>query len=273
MAKKYTVDDAKKQQFASIYMLTKMIENEETFPILLEGPDKDLEPIFEYMMSKGVIEIKDKKEYVPTEKGRQARLKFLKRFYDFLKHYDIYCAVDLEEGSFAFEDYFEYDHDDEDDIDEWNEYLNEERWDDLRIAVAEFKKLDAVEIVFMSFINEARFGEDEDGWQFDLLLGTIWDDIVEICNSAISVDELGFEDDDGTEISGEEVITDVIKQGSELNRELKRKEAELEKEAAEEDEDEIVEEEVVTVVESYDVYDSYYRDPYYVSPWWYDPYW
>ncbi|MCP4579785.1 MAG: response regulator [Deltaproteobacteria bacterium] len=59
--------------------------------------------------------------------------------------------------------------------------------------MAEFKKLDPVEIVFMSFLNEDRFGRDETGWQFDLLLGNIWDEILHICNTAIRLEDLGYE--------------------------------------------------------------------------------
>ena len=68
-----------------------------------------------------------------------------------------------------------------------------------------------------------RFGNTGEGWQFDLLLGSIWDDILEICNTAISVDDLGYEDEQG-KISGEDVIRDILKQGAELNIELHEEE-------------------------------------------------
>ena len=94
----------------------------------------------------------------------------------------------MEAGDFAFASYFDFD----DDI-RWREYLDDDRWDDLRVAVADYKKLNPVEIVFMSFISENRFGRNEVGWQFELLLGAVWDEILDICNSAIQWDQLGYE--------------------------------------------------------------------------------
>jgi len=37
------------------------------------------------------------------------------------------------------------------------EHINDKRFHDLRIAVCEFKKIDPVDIVFLSFLNEQRF--------------------------------------------------------------------------------------------------------------------
>ena len=70
--------------------------------------------------------------------ARQQVVRFKDRYQDFLKNFDCYCAVDLGEGEFAFEEFWEYE-----DEDEWCSYLDQERWEDLRVAVAEFKKLTA----------------------------------------------------------------------------------------------------------------------------------
>jgi len=244
-----------------------------SIPVFLDGNNQDLEPVLEYLMSKEYAEIENNEKYIPTGKGREVLVRFMRRYQDYLKHYDIYCAVDLGEGEFAFEDYFEYDFTDDEDVEEWQSYLNEERWEDLRVAVSAFKKLNPVEIVFMSFLNEGRFGETDEGWQFDLLLGSVWDEILEICNSAVTVDELGYVAEDDRRIGGEDVIKDVITQGAELNMDLKKKEEELygdgEEDGAEPGENGggRVVEEVIIEEESYDVYESYY-DPFYVSPCW-----
>jgi hypothetical protein len=89
--------------------------------------------------------------------------------------------------------------------------------------VAELKKINPVEIVFMSFLKEDRFGRDETGWQFDLLLGSIWDEILHICNTAIPLEALGYEDDQGR-VSAEDVIKDIIRQGAEIMIKLLEKE-------------------------------------------------
>jgi hypothetical protein len=261
MSQRYTITEEQKKQFAAAYLLDRMVNRGTNVPVYLEGHDKDLEPVLEYMMMKEYIDIPDKATYKTTDKGKEVLSRFTKRYQDFLINFDVYCAVDLEAGEFAFSRYFDFDSDTA-----FEGYLQNDRWDDLRIAVAVYKKINPVEIVFMSFLREGRFGDQGDGWQFDLLLGSIWDEILEIANTAVHADELGYEDDQGV-VNGEEVLDDVIRQGAELNITLRKKEREMRQEqaAAYDDDDD----------EDYDDYDDviyeetvYYADPFYVSPWW-----
>ncbi len=266
MPKTYAITEQDRKKFAGAYLAERMINMPVTFPVWLEKNDKDLEPVLEDALTKGVVEIRDNR-YAPTAKGRELVVNFKRRYRDFLKNFDVYSAVDLESGEFAFQKWFDYEDDDE-----WHAYLDQERWEDLRVAVAEFKELDPVEIVFMSFLNEDRFGRDEEGWQFDLLLGSIWDEILKICSTALQAEDLGYEDG-GETVSGEAVIKDVIQQGAELNMEIWREESEMA-----DDEDEgggpqgRPEDRVVPPVEDedigYDVYRGYCDDPYYVNPEW-----
>jgi hypothetical protein len=220
LPKTFSITEEEKKQFASAYLLEIMINTPRTFPLWLEGNDKDLEKVLEFMMTHDTVEIKNNR-YAPSAKGRKVLTNFTQRYTDFLKIYDVFCAVDLDSGEFAFEAWFEI----EDDT-VWDNYLGEERWEDLRLAVADYKELNPVEIVFMSFLNEKRFGNRGEGWQFDLLLGSIWDEILEIANSALMTDDLGYEDDDGNPVSGEAVIEDVIAQGSDLVLSIHEQEAE-----------------------------------------------
>ncbi len=264
MGRPYTVSEDKKKQYAGIYVLEYMINNSMAFPLLLSGPNADLESILEWHLIKGYVDIRDKEKYVPTEKGHEVLTKFLARYSEYLNAFDIYCAVDLEAGEFAFASYFDYEN-----ASAWRAFINDERWEDLRIAVAEFKKLGPVEIVFMNFIAEKRFGRDSTGWQFDLLLGTVWDEILEICNTSIRWQDLGYEDEEG-EVSGEQAIKDIITQGAELIVNLHKKEARLALPIEHEDSkdgnriEEVVEH-VVIKEHPVDYYYDYY-DPYYVSP-------
>ncbi|MCH6255631.1 hypothetical protein MLD52_03670 [Puniceicoccaceae bacterium K14] len=214
----YTVTESQKSQFAAIYLLEYMINAPKTFALMLEREEEDLEPILEVLMVRDLIEIKDEEQYIPTEKGRKALQRFMKRYSDFLTFFDVFCAVDLGEGAFAFANYFEYDS-----KEAWFSFLNQDNWEDLRVAVAAYKGIDPVEIVFMSFINEERFGRNETGWTFDLLLGTVWDEILHICNSALKIEQLGWEDEDG-QISGEAVMEDILAQGLALAEELHQRE-------------------------------------------------
>ena len=269
MGKKvYALNDEQKKQFAGAYLLNVMINTPRSFPVLLEGNEEDLEPVLEWLLMKEYIEIRNQERYVPNEKGREVLKRFLARYTEYLKVFDIYCAVDLQAGEFAFASYLDFE-----DNTSWKNFLNDDRWDDIRLAVAEFKKLDPVEIAFMSFLNEDRFGRDETGWQFDLLLGNIWDEIILICNTAIRWEDLGYEDEKGS-VSAKDVITDIIKQGSALMIKLLEREEKLRKEQPEESEDfdddneeDHVVEKVVVEAQPINYYYSYY-DPFYVSPLW-----
>jgi hypothetical protein len=213
----WVISDEQKLRFAGLYLLEYMINHPQIFAMWLERDDAELEPILEWLLVQGWIEIRDEKDYVPNLAGRQVIEKFLKRYAKFVYFFDVFSAVDLGAGEFAFARYFDFT-----DQDPWLAFLNQERFEDLRVAVAEYLDIDAVEVVFMSFLREDRFGRDASGWQFDLLLGSVWDEIVTICNSALDVSELGYEAD-GDSIDGSQVMSDILGQGAALLGDLHRR--------------------------------------------------
>ena len=266
----YTVTEEEKLRYAGVYLLWRMINDKETFPVYLEDDNQFLDALFLELLTKDYAEISDDNLYVATEAGRAVAVRFMERYTEYLKIYDVYHSVDLEVGEFAMASYFDY-------VDRqpaYQSFLSDERWEDLRVAVAEYKDMNPVEIVVMSSINENRFGKDSDtGWQFDLLLGSVWDAILEVCNTNLSWEDLGPED----------VIQDIITQGTELTLSLLREEERRIQEAGpdededdDDDEDEVETvyvDEIVPVVE-YDYYYTHYSNPFYCSPFWYDPwYW
>jgi hypothetical protein len=242
----FLTDDNKKS-FKAIILLNEMVNGTHKFQTVANGDDEILEPLFIELMSKGYVQTSGL-YYQVTAKGQEVFDTFMKRYTEYLKVYDIFSYVDLEKGEFAFARYFDFDTDDE-----WANFTNDERFDDLRIAVAIFKKIDPAEIVFMSFINENRFDTASNGWQMDLVSDNDWKEIEEICKTAIKPEEVG-----------EDAMVDMIGQGSELMIKL------LEEEQKQNQNDNsynnngtetIVEEETV------EYYQPYY-DPYYVSPIW-----
>jgi hypothetical protein len=210
MTKKYSISESGKMKFAGLYLLEYMINTPYSPPIFLDGNDQDLETILADMMSRELVEIKDEEKYIPTPTGRKYLENFMARYSEYLTMFDIFCAVDLEAGEFAFDSWHDYDTDEE-----FQKFLNQDRFEDLRVAVADYKGMNGVEIVFMSFLNEQRFGRDASGWQFDLLLGSVWDEILDICTNSIQWEELGYEDEQGV-VAAEEVIADIITQGTEI---------------------------------------------------------
>lgn len=214
----YSVTDERKKEFAALFVLEHMVNDETNYPILLEGNDRDLTSILEWLLIKGYVAIQNKQIYAPTPTGTKVVEEFGQRYQNYLEKFDIFCAVDLSSGEYAFDSYYEFDGDDD-----WAEFLSQDRWEDLRVAIAEYKKWDPIEIVFMSFIQEERFGRDQNGWQFDLLLGKVWDEIVEIVNSSVHFEELSYEDEYGP-ISAESVIKDILTKGENILEKLQRQE-------------------------------------------------
>ena len=97
---------------------------------------------------------------------------------------------------------------------------------------------------------------------FDLILGSVWDEIRDICRSALTCEEIG----------GRERLIELTRQGSELMIELlehekKQQEWERQQENTNPDNDEGDDgDEILEIEEFYP-----YRDPFYVSPFWVMP--
>ena len=256
---------------SAIVVLDKMIKKNRPFCTLLEGDDTYLEQLLDFLVDKEILELDlEKGEYVATQKGNNLYKNFLRRYKEYLTIFDIFCAVDLDEGSFGFEKYFDY----SEEI--FLNFINEDRFVDLRVTVCEFKKMQTLsiyEIVFISFLLEKRFREPRDrsnvmgtdSWQYQCYSGQIFEEIVQICNGAPHFNELGYEDNQGR-VSGHDVLCDVIEQGTQLAREIAQKLHEQNQESVTSDNNHHPE-----VVETHhyepEYYGAYY-DPYYRSPLW-----
>lgn len=202
--------EAQQQQFAALILLARVADNSNAYhAALLDGDDGLLEPVFKYLLAEGLMEIAADDYYRPTDKGRQAYQNMLHQQQSYLVHFDVFARVDLGEGTFA-------------DLD--RDYLEDPRWSDLRVAVAEYKGIDPFRMVFLAMLAEGQFFENPD-WKFDLALGsTFFTELEGIVASQISVQELGYVAEDGARVSGEAVIEDVILQGSRLNQERMERE-------------------------------------------------
>jgi len=214
----FEIDETEKKRFASVVILDLIIRQKKTIPVWLEGEDKDLEPLLEYMMMKQYLQA-GANGYEPTNKGSSFFEQFLNRYLEFLRIYDVYCAIDLENGEFAFTRYFDFDSEEA-----WEDFLNQERWEDLRVAVAGYKGIDPFEVVFMSMLDEGAFPTTGSGWQFDLLLGQSWSIIADVLRNSLTEEELAYTDSEGRNVSGAEVLEDIIIQGAELRLALSQRE-------------------------------------------------
>lgn len=258
----YELLEKDKDRFISLVLLNEIINQQVYPPVNVTGEDIYLDHHLKVMLAKGLLETKDA-AYVPTELGHTELETFYAKYSEYLKLFDIFCAVDLESGTFAFEEINNPAFDD----DRWFDYLANERFSDVRVAVAEFKGINPIEIVFMSFLTEGRFEVGVERWQHNLTGNDVWNEMIDICNTAITKEYL---DQDG-------VLENVVKQGAEIAIRLIKEVEEAdapEEEAFEEIVTEEVTEEYVEVVDmpeyGYDYYDPYY-DPYYISPIWLVP--
>jgi len=256
---RYNLLEKDRVNFISLVLLNEIIQFQHYFDTQLTGEDIFLGRNLEILRNNGFLTVSNGK-FIPTSKGRDELSRLYDKYYEYLKVFDIFCAVDLERGEFAFSSI-----NNDSSEDDWFKFLNNERFSDVRVAVADFKGLNPIEIVFMSFLNENRFDCGVQGWQKALTDNAVWDEIVDICNTAIDVDYLK---ENG-------VLEDVIKQGTELALDLIKLSEESQKVGEEVVTEEVTEvEEYVDVVEmpvyGYDYFEPYY-DPYYISPIWLVP--
>jgi len=245
-----TLTEDNKKTYKAIILLNELINGTHKFQTVANGDDKILEPLFIELMSKGYVSTQGI-NYLATAKGEEVFDQFMQRYTEYLKVYDVFSFVDLEKGEFAFARYFDFSDDAQ-----WDNFKNDQRFDDLRIAVALFKKIDPAEIVFMSFINENRFDTQSDGWQMDLASDNTWAEIGAIVDTAIKPEEVGAD-----------AMEDMIRQGSDIMMDLLKEEENQRQEDIRNGNDDGGE---TVVYETVEYYEPYY-DPWYVSPIWYVP--
>lgn len=328
----YRLSDEQQQRFADIFLLRLMINCPLSFPIDLPGNDSFLEPILTRLCRKGWARIDTRKAlYLATEAGRDPLQKFEQRFYDYLKVYNSpYDAVSLGYGDFGqtYTDFFtskEYlvqllneqnparwqpyiPHFSEvflarewtQDVcnTAWKIFLNLDEWEDLRVAVAEYKGLDPLEIVFMALLQGGHFDKPREIWQFDLASGWFFEEVEKIANQNYHLDQLVVPG-----MTSEQIMQNIITKGTGLMMFFIEREAEQARQLA--DAQAVVEAQqqvalaaqqqaalqaipqtqtfVTTVPEvvyvpmvqpvyyAPDYYNVYLRDPFFVDPIWVDP--
>ena len=166
---------------------------------LAETDDEGLESLLNFMESRGTLTVEEDNYYKATDKGHEVYQDLVKQLEAYVMHFEVYAYVDLEQGIFG---------------DPETDLLEGDKWSDLRVAVAEHKGIDPYRVVFLAMLSAKTFYENPD-WKFDLSMGTLFQEMKQIALEQLHVDDLGYSDSDG-KVSGEEIIRDIIEQGSEL---------------------------------------------------------
>ena len=191
---------------------------------LAETDDEGLESLLNFMESRGTLTVEEDNYYKATDKCHEGYQDLVKQLEAYVTHFEVYAYVDLEQGIFG---------------DPETDLLEGEKWSDLRVAVAEHKGIDPYRVVFLAMLSAETFYENPD-WKFDLSMGTLFQEMKQIVLEQLHVDDLGYSDSVG-KVSGEEVIRDIIEQGSELVAKRKSREQEIKgRKQAEESPDEQV---------------------------------
>ena len=191
---------------------------------LAETDDEGLESLLNFMESRGTLTVEEDNYYKATDKGHEVYQDLVKQLEAYVTHFEVYAYVDLEQGIFG---------------DPETDLLEGDKWSDLRVAVAEHKGIDPYRVVFLAMLSAETFYENPD-WKFDLSMGTLFQEMEQIALEQLHVDDLGYSDSEG-KVSGEEVIRDIIEQGSELVSKRKSREQEIKgRKQAEESPDEQV---------------------------------
>ena len=177
---------------------------------LAETDDEGLESLLNFMESRGTLTVEEDNYYKATDKGHEVYQDLVKQLEAYVTHYEVYAYVDLEQGIFG---------------DPETDLLEGEKWSDLRVAVAEHKGIDPYRVVFLAMLSAETFYENPD-WKFDLSMGTLFQEMKQIVLEQLHVDDLGYSFSEG-KVSGEEVIRDIIEQGSELVAQRKSREQEI----------------------------------------------
>jgi len=255
----------KKQQFAGLLLLDQIIsEKEKLHSAFMEKNDQLLEEYFNILERRGLLEVGEDHYFKITEQGQKIYQQLLDQQVSYDTHFDVYSHVDMEKGIFA---------------DKTTDFLEDERWEDLRVAVAQFKGIDPYRMVFLGMLSSETFFENLD-WKFDLAAGTLFEEMEAIVEEQIIEEDLSYEDEDGF-VSGHAVLEDVIQQGSQINQERYQKEEESERALAQRT-DEEAPGETVTIIEEHP--DGYGYDPMltlgayagsvlFIETIWRDPYW
>ena len=174
---------------------------------LAETDDEGLESLLNFMESRGTLTIEDDNYFKATDKGHEVYQDLVKQLEAYVTHFEVYAYVDLEQGIFG---------------DPETDLLEGDKWSDLRVAVAEHKGIDPYRVVFLAMLSAKTFYENPD-WKFDLSMGTLFQEMKQIVLEQLHLDDLGYSDSEG-KVSGEEVIRDIIEQGSELVTKRKSRE-------------------------------------------------
>ena len=127
----FNLTPALKRKYIAMIVLNEIIKNNRVYDVNFIGAND----IFPMLMSEDIIKMKGT-QFIPTKKGIELHSNQQLAYQEFNRFFNPFCAVDMHDDivEFAHSKYYDFANDDE-----FNVYLNDDKWWDLRIAICEFK--------------------------------------------------------------------------------------------------------------------------------------
>jgi hypothetical protein len=154
--RKMTISSERRRLFNGTVLLGHMAARKLEYDVLLPGSQANLDAILSWLMTRDLVEISEQNFYEVSTLGFATFAAFQKRYRRVLQYFDVFSAVDLSSGDFALAHYEEFKTEAD-----WRRFLNDDRWEDLRVPVAGYLGADPIELVFAHFMQEGRFSFEE----------------------------------------------------------------------------------------------------------------
>lgn len=230
----FTLDETRKARYRMMVFLKMMQDTGEQPDIMLPQELQYLKKDIDAAEKADYLKLNSSHRYEIDTKGLELLQTLEHRSVDHVKMFEVFCAVDLKEGHFAFSDALEKGVS----SDLWNNYLNLPRFEDLRVAVAQIKGLDVLDFIFTMMFSWGDFdfkNRDAD-WTFDLSMDKPFEEMLDKANKSFQWVQMH----DDPEIAksrmenviskGVEVMINLAKQEEQI--ETERRNARLEEEQA-----------------------------------------
>lgn len=214
-----------KQYLSSMFLLDKILGDasvEFDIAMLDDDPYQDYAPILETMVIQSYLDMDTKNnKFFVTEQGKALHKHFINIFKEYVEFYYIFAFVDLEKGEFAFAESNNMNDD------EWEKYIDNPRWEDLRLTMLRYDLLadnkseeeirkTSLEMVFCARLDEGAFEKNSDTFAFDVYSGEFLNDSIKVVDNHLKHEKLSYTNEEGEFISCEDVMEDMIEMAEEV---------------------------------------------------------
>lgn len=209
----YKISTSKGLTYAATFLLVQMHQADLQISTEKLGDDYQLNPALQLLIEKNHI-VADETSYRLQESGKYKAIQFQERYSTALTYIDIFGFIDLDQGEFAYAHYNDCPSEEA-----WDIFKSEQRWSDIRIAMFDHLDGDSTELVYAQLLLEKHLHPNSSGWQQNLIKGKWWRELAEMCNSAIQMEDLEYQQEQEL-VTGEQVLDDIYDQALVILKEL-----------------------------------------------------